>query len=518
MVASLLRLLHSGLQDYRLIGKRVSTVQFEYVLVKAGRFTTQWQRIDFNTKPSFGTPCVVTLPRKGHLITRVYLVATMPDIRTPQLEARALGGANFAGPVFGWTNSLGHAMIETLSLEIGGARVEQLDGRLMEVLDEFYTPVEKVQNVNEMIKRKANAFNEYSFGWDTQYETVTVPLPFWFCRGDLGSPLPVDGLYNDEVRITIKFRNVGALYTTPARVDYQQADIQSTVPVKCKTITTGSQLVSIEGTEFYKFDPNGEPLPTIVPNRPNVPLSPIPGVTMPATYVLGDTYLMVEYITLDKPEANRFRQAEFTMPVIQHYLMDPVNTKGQPSIQIPIRIPNPTRHIYFFCQREEIPALNSYFLATRDLSGAQTIVAPWWPDCSGLDMSSFNELVPAFSTRDSEPVRGMSLTYEGKFVRFSTDNMSLYRSIFPSLELRKSPLFNRYYYCLPFCLQSGYYPGTIPLGEANLDKIQKISLYLEFMSKSIVRNKYPTYNVHMWVETYNILKMYGGRAGLLFGY
>jgi len=405
-----------------------------------------------------------------------------------------------------------------MTLEIGGARVEQMDGRLMELLDEFYTPVEKVQNINNMIKRKANGFNAKSFGWETQYEKVVVPLPFWFCRGDLGSPLPVDGLYNDEVRVSITFREVGALYTTPARVTYGTSNITSTIPVKCKNKTIGSQIISIEGSKFYNFDLNGTTIPTIVPGKPGALLTTIPGVSMPATYVLGDTYLMVEYITLDKPEANRFRQAEFTMPVIQHYLMDPVNTKGQPSIQIPLRVPNPTRHIYFYCQREEAPDFNSYFLASRDLSGAQTVVAPWWPDCSGLDMSSFYELVPAFSTRDSEPVRGMSLTYEGKFVRFSTDNMSLYRSILPSLELRKSPLFNRYYYCLPFCLQSGYYPGAIPLGEANLDKIQKITMYLEFVSMSIVRNIYPTYNVYMWVETYNILKMYGGRAGLLFGY
>lgn len=513
MVASLLRLLHSGFQDVRLIGTRIETRQFKYVLTKNGRFTTQWQRIDFNSKPNFGTSCVVTLPRKGHLITRIYLVATMPDIRTAQLAAQAAGGSNFAGPVFGWTNSLGHALINNMTLEIGGARVEQLDGQLLEIIDEFYTPIEKVQNVNNMILRKPNGFNEYSFGWTKQYEQVVVPLPFWFSRGDLGAPLPIDGLYTDDVRITINFRGVGELYTTTARI-YKDTD---NLPTKCAK-STPSPFIDIFGTSFYVFDINGTSIPAINPFQPNAPVTTIPGQSMPGTYNLGDTYLMVEYVTLDKPEANRFRQAEFTMPVIQHYILDKVTTKGQATIEIPLRIPNPTRNIFFFAQRQECVGLNTFFLATRDLSGAETIVQPWWPDCSGLDMNSYQDLVPAFTSRDSDPLLSLSLKYEGNFTRYSTENTSLFRSILPSLELVKAPLFNKYYYCLPFSLQAGRNPDSVPLGEANLDKIQKMSLFLEFHSLEVIKNVYPTYNILMYVETYNILKMYGGRAGLLFGY
>jgi hypothetical protein len=513
MVASLLRLLHSGFQDTRLIGIRIETRQFKYVLTKNGRFTTQWQRVDFDNKPNFGKTCVVTLPRKGHLITRIYLVATMPDIRTPQLAAQKAGGSNFAGPVFGWTNSLGHALINNMTLEIGGSRVEQMDGQLLEVLDEFYTPIEKVQNVNNMILRKPNGFNEYSFGWKNQYEQVVVPLPFWFSKGDLGVPLPIDGLYIDNVRISINLRDVGSLYTTPARIE----ETRNIIPTKCSP-RIRSSLIDINGTSFYVFDSNGIAIPSIYPFNPNALLTKIPGQSMPATYTLGDTYLMVEYVTLDKPEANRFRQAEFTMPVIQHYILDRVTTKGQSTVEIPLRIPNPTRNIFFFAQRDECPGLNTYFLATRDLSGAETVVQPWWPDCSGLDMKDYQDLVPAFTTRDSDPLQSLSLVYEGNFTRFSTENTALFRSILPSLELVKAPLFNKYYYCLPFSMQAGKNPDSIHLGEANLDKIHKVSLFLEFRSLEVINKIYPTYNILMYVETYNILKMYGGRAGLLFGY
>jgi len=32
------------------------------------------------------------------------------------------------------------------------------------------------------------------------------------------------------------------------------------------------------------------------------------------------------------------------------------------------------------------------------------------------------------------------------------------------------------------------------------------------------QNDVPSYNVYIWAETYNVLRVYGGRAGLLFAY
>jgi hypothetical protein len=75
----------------------------------------------------------------------------MPDIWTPQAKARVAAGSQNVIPSFGWTNSLGHALIANAQLEIGGARAEVLDGRLLEVLDEFNTPLEKVLTKNNLL-------------------------------------------------------------------------------------------------------------------------------------------------------------------------------------------------------------------------------------------------------------------------------------------------------------------------------------------------------------------------------
>ena len=102
MVASLLRLLTSGVQDGRLLSPKgqPNISFFSKVFVRAGRFTTQWVRLDFDNAPAFGGTAVLTIPRKGHLLSRLHLVTTMPDIATIQLQAHTAGGEAFAGPQF----------------------------------------------------------------------------------------------------------------------------------------------------------------------------------------------------------------------------------------------------------------------------------------------------------------------------------------------------------------------------------------------------------------------------------
>ena len=156
--AGLLRLLNSGMQDERLLPPKgqPSTDAFQRAYVKGGRFTTEWYRVDFDNQPAFGSTARITVPRRGHLVTRAFLVTTMPDISTAQAAARKYAtdlGLQFAGPTFGWTNSIGNALVVSAELSIGGNRIDTLDGKLLEVLDEFHTPLEKTTTVNRMLGR-----------------------------------------------------------------------------------------------------------------------------------------------------------------------------------------------------------------------------------------------------------------------------------------------------------------------------------------------------------------------------
>jgi hypothetical protein len=171
--------------------------------------------------------------------------------------------------------------------------------------------------------------------------------------------------------------------------------------------------------------------------------------------------------------------------------------------------------------------LNAPFLATRDLSGLYISdlsgigpIAPWWPDAAGLTLDRFTPLVPAYSAIDSEPIQTMQLLYEGKMIRYATDSPAFFRSVLPTTEQRKTPWHHKYYYHLPFGTHSEEFGISNPMGQANLDKITRIelSLTLKPFRGSILESDVPAYTIYVWAETYNMLRVYGGRGGLMFNY
>ena len=642
--AGLLKLLHSGIQDDRLIAAKGSLKldDFQRVYVKAGRFTTEWYTVEFDNTPAFGTTARCTIPRRGHLITRAFLMVTLPDISTRQLAAKQEAEANntaFAGPTFGWTNSVGHALVTSAQVTIGGNAIDTIDGRLMEVLDEFHTPLEKVTTLNRMIGRSDKGFQA---GWDLRTPLIrelAIPLPFWFHRGDPSEALPIDAISYDSVQISVKFNNLQNLITSSEQIQNQNGI--SSYPV-------------ITGSPFFVYDSNGTPISTTT----NIPTPVTPTITTMQTTVKGancggdyvlltqttqtpgggggggagggggggaggagggggttvtsldiqSANILLEYVYLDGPEANRIRLGDLSYPILQHYAKA-TETAGNSSIRIPYRVPNPTKDMYFYVHRSDAELVNAPFLATRDMTcppkhngyttqttfsatrlsvssevsltladeclyevgdtialentsspptqsfkgyilsydtnqntikvhvtnvyGTSTTfplqtysvrynpVQPWWPDARGLGKHTFEPLIPAYSDADSEPIREFSLTYEGKIVRYATDVPSLFQSILPAMEQRKTPWHNKYYYHIPFGTQGEEFGISNPMGHANLDKIMNIDLFLEFKPpRGSLRTTgtQPSYTVYTWFETYNILRVYGGRAGLLFGY
>ena len=531
MVASLLRVVYGGIQDAEIICQKgkPNIKFFIRVFIRPGRFTTQWIRLDFDTRPTLGNSATITLPRKGQLISRLYLVTTMPDISTSQLAAQKWCKDNrkiFAGPMFGWTNSVGHALLQQATITIGGTRVEQIDGRLLEVLDDFTTPLEKVSLMDKLLPRRSTDFtpgraegftrppepSASSFGGDSITQ-ATTPLPFWFSCGDAGTFLPIDAIQADPVVLNINFAALNTLYVSSAQVTPTSAN-----PVG------GGAYYPLASSPFYYGDPNGVDISGLdgFPGH-STRVFAVPDIAIPTAetlQILGDTYLMAEYIYLDRAEANRFRLADIQVPILQHYAFEPVDSKSGNVVNCYLKIPNPTRNLYFYAQRYEAPFYNARFLATRDLSGSDTFITPWWPDASEIGTRVLNEIQPAFVFSDSEPIRSIELIYSGSLYRYATATPSVYRSLIPSLEQRKSPWVNRYYYNLPFAFQSGTLAPSQPCGEANLDKIVNINLkiglkpFRGFQAAAAV----PRVLIYAWAETYNIFRVYGGRAGMMFAY
>lgn len=516
--ASLLSLLYSGLQDDRLLPpKGIPKIDtFQRVFLKGGRFTTEWFRLNFDGKSSFGKTAKATIPRRGHLVTRAFLVTVMPDIQGIYNAAAAAAPPGFTTqPVFGWTNSVGHALIQQAELTIGGEPIDTLDGRLMEVLDEFHTPLEKVTAVNRMLGRTDNGFTARTNGHAATNQEIITPLPFWFMRGDPSAALPIDAIGLDTVQININFSSLNSLYVS-------EPPLAFTLPNTSNTSNTGSTVASnFTTTSLYCID--NKPFYVPLTNTTFTYVSGSNVVTStfitPSELEIVDSYILLEYVYLDKPEASRIRLANIEYPIVQHYPFI-YETKGASSAKISLPIPNLTRDLYFMAHRPEADSFNAPFLATRDMNASGTLSNVWWPDARGLGKMQMQALIPAYSVLDSEPISSIALLYEGSLVRYATDMPALFRSILPGMEQIKSPWHNKYYYHIPFGTQHEQFGITNAMGHANLDKVRRVELDLTFkpFRGSLQASAVPTYTVYIWAETYNLLRVYGGRAGMLFGY
>ena len=369
--ANSLTLISSGLADARIQTARGNPDinQFVNVVKKTTRWAAQWCRVEFDGSPEFGQRVSMTLPRIGELVTGFTLAVTMPDIYTTQLNAiKAAGGTSldnpgtFLGPIYGWTNSLGHALIQQIELEIGGTIVETLDGTLLEILDELYESVESAIAKNAMIKRAPNGFQART--WLTpQPLQVFVPIPFWFSRpGVYTHALPLEALKQDGVRIHVTFRPISQLFYTEARVDSRTIGYN-------KAVNTPGSMWPLQNGQFWQTGTTGMVYSMNAQTPPGgVPSQIIPNISFPQRFSPVEAYALVEYISLDDYEAMVFRTAELTYHVEQHMAVPVEQTLNALEMRLAVPYSNPTKEILWVLQRPEVATYNAWFLFTRDLS------------------------------------------------------------------------------------------------------------------------------------------------------
>jgi hypothetical protein len=447
MVASLLTPLTSGIQDYRLFSTKTMG-KFVNQWKKTTRFTTQWHRIECNSVPTFGKTVTIDIPTKGHLVGRIYFVTEVPAI------------PENLNPKFKYVNSVGHTLIEDLQVNIGGTVVDRIDSRLLEVLDEFNTPIEKVDTVSRLIKRGNSAGSAGN---------IYVHLPFWFSSNDPHLWYPIDAVNVDRLRIQMQIRR----FTDIVESDEGEGGENLYYP-DCSGLSVSSGTGTGTG--------GAEPVePTDI------------GSTL--GLALGDSYLLAEYIYLDTPEANRLRVANIQIPILQHTII-PYHTTdvGATVSRVKLRIGNPMKSLFFFAQRTDAEEINNYFNSST--------------------LKYYQATRNGETKRRNEPIRSVALMYQNAQVRYQTSFMDTFRLLMPSIECTKAPAFSNYFYYMGFDIGNHERRPGIPCGEANMDRIGSAELALELRPTA----DKVAYNIFMYAMTYNILNIYGGRAGLLFAY
>lgn len=159
----------------------------------------------FNGTPDFGKKVTVTVSRNGDLITKVYLQSELPAVS-------ASGSSGFA-----WTEEVGHFLIKTVEVEIGGQRIDKHYGTWLSVWSSLTTTKGHEDGYNSMIGNVSaltTAVGVSAPGATSAYQ-LYIPLQFWFCR-HTGLALPLIALQYHEVKFSIEFETFANLKNVDA--------------------------------------------------------------------------------------------------------------------------------------------------------------------------------------------------------------------------------------------------------------------------------------------------------------
>lgn len=223
----LLQLVATGKQDLFLTGNPQISF-FKMVYRRHTSFATESQPMYFDGTPNFGQRITCLIPRRGDLLGKVYLDVTLPQIR------------DTSGTILSYTNSIGNALIQEITFEVGEQEIDKQTGEWMELWTQLTTPVGQRDALNEMIGR-VELYNPPNLvpGVQSAGLRLLIPLQFYFCNNP-GLYLPLLALQYSQIRINITLRPLQQLFWVPpplVQVDW--------VPACSTSVDCTSQIVNM---------------------------------------------------------------------------------------------------------------------------------------------------------------------------------------------------------------------------------------------------------------------------------
>lgn len=197
MTGGLMQLIAYGAQDVYLTGNPMITF-FKSVYRRHTNFAMESVNQFFNGVPDFGRDVSCVISRTGDLISGIYLEATLPSI----------SGIETANVAERWTENVGHHLIKSVEIDIGGQLIDQHYGDWLDIWAQLTVPAGRNIGYYNMIGQDPTA----PFGMPGQLQrdefddtavskrTVYIPLQFWFCR-NIGLSLPLIALQFHEVKV-----------------------------------------------------------------------------------------------------------------------------------------------------------------------------------------------------------------------------------------------------------------------------------------------------------------------------
>jgi hypothetical protein len=190
----LLQLVAQGKQDVFITGNPQIT-WFKMVYRRYTNFAVESQTMFFDGDPDFGKRLSCLVPRRGDLLGPMILELSLPQLYLTD------------GTAVSYCNSIGHAIIDEVSIEIGEQEIDKQTGEWMEIWSSLTTTADKRDGFYDMIG-KVDAYTTPQLNGPLK---LYVPLHFWFNRNP-GLYLPLLALQYHPVRINIKLRPLQQLF------------------------------------------------------------------------------------------------------------------------------------------------------------------------------------------------------------------------------------------------------------------------------------------------------------------
>ena len=515
MGGAILQLAAVGVQDIYLTGNPQITF-FKMVYKRHTNFAIEEHKLEFNGEVNFGKKVSCNIGRLGDLLSNVFLHVELPVMTKKFLniyDSNYKNGIQFKTgdekriselrinpdylnqhKVISWTNSIGHALIDYVTVEIGGQEIDRQYGEWLEIWDELTIGKCKSTAYNKKMIGKYNRDNWYTEGIynNALNQNLCIPLNFWFCR-NIGLSLPLVALQYHDVKMIVKFNTFDNCWSA-AGMDKNKdlSDLQYTPPEE-KNITRAS--------------------------------------------------LLCNYIYLDTEERKKFAQNSHEYLIDQIQYNDPItSTCNIKDISINLNFNHPIKELIWVGQRGDVKRNNDWF----NYSASQKII----PQINETDLdkiicNSSNKLYINYLNSQTETsIQGMLYKIKANILKSSQiypNNSDEYDSLSPPinsavLQINGMDRFTEQSYrffdtiqpyihhsCIPeygniYTYSFALTPEKMePTGSCNFSRVDNATLYLKINDICYCTGKPNEFvNIRVYAINYNILRIMSGMGGIAY--
>jgi hypothetical protein len=213
MVAGTLQLQARGIQDVYLTKDPEINV-FQYHYFRYVNFANDVYKLPLHDPAKFGSKTHIIIPKKGHLLSKLYLQLRLPPI--------VQNGGEYAC----WSDAIGYSIFNgPIELQIGGVVVDKLYPVGLDIMNELTVQSSDLGHNRMILKSDIWRSNIYNA---TKPVDLMIPLDFWFTK-HYSMALPLLSMTSQEIQINFNFADFSKVINydglDPARVEITDSNI-----------------------------------------------------------------------------------------------------------------------------------------------------------------------------------------------------------------------------------------------------------------------------------------------------